>query len=709
MTTMKSKKKKSKAKASEEGKTVKKTTILKRKQLRQEKRQAKKVARRNFVSKKFKGNQNTGRQGGDEEIPSGDEKMCKESKVTSKKDSHQKSQNDHDKMKRDMKELKRQQKKQRKKQLLDANIAEEKNIKLLEKNLGLKRRKSKNLPKCFLDDGLDYLLDACDSSKISNLSENVFENEAEDNDPSASETEMDPRDEHQETSSDVNDSDQDVEMEDSEGEYEGESEGDDDPFPEDQEHDADTEVSDDGDLEEDDEAEKQEEEWEDIYGRKRDSDGNLVKATSAAESSSKYIPPALRNKGANLEDSEKKRIALEKLKKQIKGLLNRLAESNMYGISRDIEKLYNSNSRNDVNNSLADLLFSALVHETAIIPARLIMEHCMLVAILHANVGTEVGAYVLQQVVRKFHEEVEFTSKDADVDESRNAINNLLVILCYLYSWKIVQAPLIFDILNLLTERFSTKDIQLIILTLTNCGMSLRKDDPVALKSFILNVQAVAAQRKADDSRVQFMLEVLTGIKNNNVNKIPNYDPSHFEHLKKSLKVCLRESKFVTELNISYKDLINAESRGRWWIVGSAFTGNLAGTQRDEETKSSVDKEQYSDQLLSLARKMRMNTDIRREVFCIIMSAEDFMECAEKLVKLGTKNQTEREVVFVLTDCCMQEKEYNPYYGHVAVKLASLDRKYRVAMQFNIWDRVKQVNCTIYISQQLLSFCSWVT
>ena len=49
------------------------------------------------------------------------------------------------------------------------------------------------------------------------------------------------------------------------------------------------------------------------------------------------------------------------------------------------------------------------------------------------------------------------------------------------------------------------------------------------------------------------------------------------------------------------------------------------------------------------------------------------------------------QVVFVITDCCMQETKFNPYYGHVAAKLASLDRKYRVAMQFNLWDRVRQL------------------
>lgn len=312
----------------------------------------------------------------------------------------------------------------------------------------------------------------------------------------------------------------------------------------------------------------------------------------------------------------------------------------------------------------------------------------------------------------KFDSECCKLDSDVGEEESGVAINNLLVIISYLYAWRIVQCALVFDILNKLAERFRSKDIQLIILCLTNCGMSLRKDDPTALKNFIQRVQSTASKRKAEDSRVQFMLEVLTGIKNNNVNKIPNYDPSHFEHLKKNFKICLREGKFVTELNISYKDLIQvrrvtndyhnyphdackfqAESKGRWWIVGSAFAGNLVGTQREDnrpEAERAVG-EQFSDKLLDLARKMRMNTDIRRHVFCILMSAEDFSDAAEKLVKLGTKNQTEREVVFVVADCCLQEREYNPYYGHVAAKLASLDRKYRVAMQFNLWDRMRQV------------------
>ena len=32
--------------------------------------------------------------------------------------------------------------------------------------------------------------------------------------------------------------------------------------------------------------------------------------------------------------------------------------------------------------------------------------------------------------------------------------------------------------------------------------------------------------------------------------KIPNYDPSHFDHLKKILKTFIRDGNFITELKI---------------------------------------------------------------------------------------------------------------------------------------------------------------
>merc|ERR1712083_15013 len=106
----------------------------------------------------------------DEEIPSsGDEGSTEEpqkKKVKFEEPPKSARTEVNKKTNKELKELNRQQKKQRKRQLTLANVEEMKNIKQLEKQLGMKKRKSKNLPKCFLDDGLDYILDACDSAKL---------------------------------------------------------------------------------------------------------------------------------------------------------------------------------------------------------------------------------------------------------------------------------------------------------------------------------------------------------------------------------------------------------------------------------------------------------------------------------------------------------------------------------------------------------------
>ena len=109
--------------------------------------------------------------------------------------------------------------------------------------------------------------------------------------------------------------------------------------------------------------------WEDIYGRKRDAAENIinesadsaVEDTPVEEAASKYIPPARRNTKTSGSRSEEKRITLARLYKQLKGLLNRLAEANMHGIAREVEGFYRQVSRNYVNMTITDLLMSSLV------------------------------------------------------------------------------------------------------------------------------------------------------------------------------------------------------------------------------------------------------------------------------------------------------------------------------------------------------------
>ena len=87
-------------------------------------------------------------------------------------------------------------------------------------------------------------------------------------------------------------------------------------------------------------------------------------------------------------------------------------------------------------------------------------------------------------------------------------------------------------------------------------------------------------------------------------------------------------------MRFTLDDLLNADTKGRWWLVGSAWKGHIHTHSVDGEEKAaqSTSTEDTEDQaqedtrggknLLSLARAQRMNTDFRRSVFCLIMSAE---------------------------------------------------------------------------------------
>lgn len=73
-----------------------------------------------------------------------------------------------------------------------------------------------------------------------------------------------------------------------------------------------------------------------------------------------------------------------------------------------------------------------------------------------------------------------------------------------------------------------------------------------------------------------------------------------------------------------------------------------------------------------------MNTDIRRDIFCVLMTAEDYLDAFEKIHHLGLKNQQQKEIIYVILNCCIQEKKFNPYYAVLAQRLCDSDRKYQV-------------------------------
>ena len=64
---------------------------------------------------------------------------------------------------------------------------------------------------------------------------------------------------------------------------------------------------------------------------------------------------------------------------------------------------------------------------------------------------------------------------------------------------------------------------------------------------------------------------------------------------------------------------------GRWWIVGSAWSGH-GPVQKENVTEANVDSSvqtvDASSKLLDIAKKQRMNTNLRKTIFCAMMTSE---------------------------------------------------------------------------------------
>lgn len=77
-------------------------------------------------------------------------------------------------------------------------------------------------------------------------------------------------------------------------------------------------------------------------------------------------------------------------------------------------------------------------------------------------------------------------------------------------------------------------------------------------------------------------------------------------------------------LRVPLADLLSADSKGKWWLVGAAWAGNpLVDNQAAQHTAGGLTKKtlEPEDDLITLARKQGMNTDIRRKVFMAVMGS----------------------------------------------------------------------------------------
>ncbi|GJE88610.1 MIF4G and MA3 domain-containing protein [Phanerochaete sordida] len=438
-------------------------------------------------------------------------------------------------------------------------------------------------------------------------------------------------------------------------------------------------------------------------------------ASSQPVPGTRYVPPHLRNRQAGPE-AEKLSEEQIKLQRQLKGLLNRMSEQNISTILDSMEDIYRDHRRHDVTSTLTTLIVDGISSHSMLLDSYVVL-HAAFVAALHKIVGIEFAAYFVQNVVASYEKHLATAeaqspssapeaSEDAPSDTRGKEASNLLVLLSELFNFGVISHVLMYDLIRtLLGGALSELRVELVLKVARDAGQQLRAVDPAALKDIITIVHAkLPADPKAMGSRTRFMVETLTNLKNNKVKKAAGGGATGaagseaVERMKKFLSGLTKRKHVKTHepLRVSLDDLHSAESKGKWWLVGAAWGGDPLVDRQQEKAggEAAVKTESTENVLLKLAKKQGMNTDIRRSIFVVLMSSEDYVDACERLSQLKLTEVQQREIVRVILHCCGNEKAFNPYYAFVIQHLCRNAHAHKITLQFCLWDFLRDLGET---------------
>ncbi|KAG9314967.1 hypothetical protein JVU11DRAFT_4076 [Chiua virens] len=421
---------------------------------------------------------------------------------------------------------------------------------------------------------------------------------------------------------------------------------------------------------------------------------------SQARPSGRYIPPSLRKASGEGEGEGEDMV---KLARQLKGLINRMSEQNMTSVLDSVEKVYRKHRRHDVTSALTTLMIDGISSHAMLLDSFVVL-HAAFISSLHRLIGVEFAAFVVQNIVSAYERhlrEYENVVPDATQSEERGKeCSNLIVLLSELYNFQVISCILLYDIIkDLLGKTLSEFRVELLLKILRSSGQQLRQDDPSALKDIVTLAQSsIANQTNNLSSRVKFMIETLTNLKNNKIKEsaTQHQGGDAVERMKKFLSGLgkKRHVQAHEALRVSLSDLRSAETKGKWWLVGAAWGGDpLVDQQQDASARQNEGgaEDIGNTALVKLARKQGMNTDIRRSVFVVLMSSDDYLDACERLAQLNLTEVQQREIVRVVLHCCGNEKSYNPYYALVCQQLCQRSHAYKITLQFCLWDFLRDL------------------
>ncbi|CAH8546278.1 unnamed protein product [Dicrocoelium dendriticum] len=377
------------------------------------------------------------------------------------------------------------------------------------------------------------------------------------------------------------------------------------------------------------------------------------------------------------------------LRRTIRGWLNRLSEAHMQRVIMELTSLFTEHPRAVVRTVLIEEL-GVILEASPIDPHSntgwLHQELAVCVACIHASLHTKLQhdnliAQLTESLLDKLFPE-------HNLLDSSNVVASIALFLAYLFR---------FGGNNLSCAKAAH-------VVCTAVGVNLRKAN-ISLTHELVDLAtkrliALNAQRMDEICELEGIIQLLSAKHSKEECVV------RATRLKKMMHSWVKGGTFTEGmcLSVSLDDFRRGESKGRWWLVGSARQNEtdcppLRGLEQSDSSlrhDSEADQLRLSPEVETAAATLGLKTVARRTLLNILLSTPGGPEAtANALAATCRERSQEREMIQIVLHCLMAEEPFNRFYARVLGSFLSSHRKFLMMVKCAFWDVMKKVDLSV--------------